>query len=307
MLIDYTYFFGEISIGQLSSKALIDNVTHYPVREKLNWLINQYEPKYLEGVLGYSTYKALKAGLLVDPVASKWSDLLYGAEYTDIYGNLQKWKGLVRLPEGNISILSGDGKWDIVVGRGRDAYDPIDVNSTTTTTIIPPGLRGQNFVFMQRGFGPLREDEYEISEDGKTLTLLGGSIFSNGDTYFYFGDSTLISSSDADELFKLSPIAYYVYYWYQRTYATNTGGIGESNANAENATRTSPATKQMTAWNRMAEMSRELYAFLYANRTIYTDWDSWQSVYGYDWYSWHGWNWIYCRNEFTQIINPVIH
>lgn len=79
MLIDISYFFGDIQIGQLSEQS---------VQDTLNLFISQYEPKILERLLGYATYKQLTG------LDQKWTDLKTGVEYTDENGRLQKWNGL---------------------------------------------------------------------------------------------------------------------------------------------------------------------------------------------------------------------
>ena len=79
MLIDTSYFFGDIQIGQLSEQS---------VQESLNFFISQYEPKILESLLGYATYKQ------IGNADQKWKDLKEGAEYTNETGILCKWNGL---------------------------------------------------------------------------------------------------------------------------------------------------------------------------------------------------------------------
>lgn len=79
MLIDTSYFFGDIQIGQLSEQS---------VKDTLNLFISQYEPAILERLLGYATYKQLTGS------DQKWTDLKTGVEYTDENGRLQKWNGL---------------------------------------------------------------------------------------------------------------------------------------------------------------------------------------------------------------------
>lgn len=68
---------------------------------------------------------------------------------------------------------------------------------------------------------------------------------------------------------KKSPIAYYVYYHFLRDGYTQTAGIGEVKANAENATVVSPAGKMISAWNEMVDLNRSLLDFLYVNGTDY--------------------------------------
>jgi hypothetical protein len=162
-LIDTSYFFGDCSIGQLSEQS---------VQGKLNWLINQYEPEILLGLLGYETYTAFTAGLKVIPIDPMWTDLRDGKEYTDVNGVVRKWRGLIY----------------------------------TTGT------------------------------------------------------------------YKGSLIANYVYYQYQKTNVTNTGGTGEGVMQSENAISATPIDKMVKAWNNMVYINRELFDFLYNNKDTYSDW-----------------------------------
>lgn len=85
-LIDNTYFTGSIAIAQKSQAEVAANLTAY---------IMQYEPEYLQKVLGYSFYKDFIAGLEEDPVPQKWADLLNGADFTSLDGKLKHWAGFV--------------------------------------------------------------------------------------------------------------------------------------------------------------------------------------------------------------------
>ena len=83
MIIDITYFFGDILIGQLSEQS---------VQDKVNLFINQYEPEILKGLLGYETYKLVSA----TAPEERFNELKNGAEFTDEKGLLRKWEGLAR-------------------------------------------------------------------------------------------------------------------------------------------------------------------------------------------------------------------
>lgn len=89
MIIDTSYFFGDILIGQLSEQS---------VQDKLGWFINQYEPEILRGLLGYETYKLMNE----TTPEQRFTDLKTGKEYTDETG-LRKWEGLV---SGKISLIA---------------------------------------------------------------------------------------------------------------------------------------------------------------------------------------------------------
>lgn len=59
-----------------------------------------------------------------------------------------------------------------------------------------------------------------------------------------------------DGLYKGSPIANYVYYFYMRNNVTQTTGIGEGKGKAENATIGINNDKMVRAWNEMSEYSK---------------------------------------------------
>jgi hypothetical protein len=61
---------------------------------------------------------------------------------------------------------------------------------------------------------------------------------------------------------KLSPIANYVYYWYQRDNVSFTATVGEVASKTENAKSVSPYNKMFRAWNEMVDLTRGLYDFL---------------------------------------------
>ena len=126
MLIDNTYFFGDCSVGQLSENS---------VQGKLSWLIQQYEPEYLLGVLGYNTMKAFLAGILVSPMDPIWSGLLSGKEYTDVNGRPRKWRGLLNVPQGS-AFINFNSQFVVTVG-GSGPFDP----PVGMTAIIPTGVR----------------------------------------------------------------------------------------------------------------------------------------------------------------------
>lgn len=70
---------------------------------------------------------------------------------------------------------------------------------------------------------------------------------------------------------KRSPIAYYVYYNYQRDNVTTTGGTGEGKIQTQNSIPLSPYRKMISAWNNMVEWNRELYSFLDASQLNYPE------------------------------------
>ena len=257
MLIDRTYFVGELNIPNTSQVA---------IGSLVDLFIEKYEEQFLNDVLGYSLNKALKAGLQVVPVAQKWTDLIEGVEYTDIYSKTRFWKGLVSQPPSVLNALDAINDIDVRVGRGQQ-FDPV---AATTSTTIPTALVGKDFVIYQRAIGKLIPDvDYSVS--GSTLTLLSGQ-FGNNDWYTYKSATLAINTSTGTS--KASPIANFVYYWYMRNNHTQTASTGETKGKHENADTASIAVKLTRAWNEMSEWICELVNYLNAKKDDYTDWAS---------------------------------
>lgn len=69
MLIDLTYFTGEILVAQRSQLE---------VQEDLNRLINKYEPKVLTDLFGKTMYAAFKSGIEAAEPEARWTNLKNG-------------------------------------------------------------------------------------------------------------------------------------------------------------------------------------------------------------------------------------
>jgi hypothetical protein len=69
----------------------------------------------------------------------------------------------------------------------------------------------------------------------------------------------------------LSPVADYIYWYYLKRSVTQTAGLGEVTANAQNAANASPKFKMCDAHNRMVEKNKILHEFLTANYTDYPE------------------------------------
>lgn len=95
-LIDATYFIRNINIPNIE----IAKPNNAVLLERLNYFILKYEPECLLKILGYKLYKAL-----LFESSTRITDLVYGAEYTNSYGTLKKWDGLVQ-PTPKISLIA---------------------------------------------------------------------------------------------------------------------------------------------------------------------------------------------------------
>jgi hypothetical protein len=84
VIIDSTYFTGNLTIAQISQPEVSDD---------LDLLIEREEPKYLKLLLGLGFYNAFIAG--IDPISGaeqRWLDLLYGVEF-EYNGRDYQWIG----------------------------------------------------------------------------------------------------------------------------------------------------------------------------------------------------------------------
>lgn len=77
-IIDTSFFYGNLEIAQIANAEVSNTVGMY---------IKQYEPRYLELLLGYPFYNA-------SPDLTTYPLLLNGHEYTNVNGELTKWQGL---------------------------------------------------------------------------------------------------------------------------------------------------------------------------------------------------------------------
>jgi hypothetical protein len=254
-LIDRTYFVGELNIPNTSNAA---------IGSLVDLFIEKYEEQFLNDVLGYSLYKALKAGLQIVPVAQKWTDLIEGVEYTDINSKTRFWKGLVSQPPSVLNALDALNGIDVRVGRGQQ-FDPVTAANSVT---IPTALVGKDFIIEQRGVGKLILG-VDYSVTGSTLTLLTGQ-FGGNDWYTYKSATLAINTSTGTN--KASPIANYVYYWYMRNNHTQTASTGETKGKHENADTASMAVKLTRAYNEMSAWVCELVDYLNAREDDYTEW-----------------------------------
>lgn len=84
MIIDRSYFYGNLAVAQLNEAS---------VQKSADRFIAQYEEEYLESILGYEFKKLYDAGIVANDQIYK--DIRDGKEYqSNAIGKLYKWKGL---------------------------------------------------------------------------------------------------------------------------------------------------------------------------------------------------------------------
>lgn len=262
MLIDKSYFYGPLALAQLSQA---DNLI------LLNRYIQLYEPKILKAVLGYELYKALQAGLLVDPVASRWTNLLYGAEYTKPNGRLDFWPGIITYTDGlTIGTYTPVDRFYTVDGPG--ANDPVSGQNQ----LRDPFLKnlGASYRVVERGTGPIQVTT--VDDPGgfdKAVNFTPGGVY----TIEFIkpiplpAPAVVVPSESVKSL-----IAQYVYFMYMDGQTIAVTGAGKKALVAQNAQATNDIAKEVSAWNEMVHMNRQLREFLNVNRVVYPEWkDTW--------------------------------
>lgn len=77
----------------------------------------------------------------------------------------------------------------------------------------------------------------------------------------------------------MSPVAFYIWFFWSRNQATQTLQNGEGQPSMENATMVYPSAKQISAWNQMSRMSDEIMEWLEENHSTYPSYDALESNY----------------------------
>jgi hypothetical protein len=257
MTIDTSYFEGDLSIGQITSPAVIASV---------NLFIQKYEDELLTRLLGYSLYKLYKiwAGENPNPITSstfnsarfKMGD---GGAYTPAVGDST-------YTNPNLIGLTID---DFYIFRNGTYFYPTHYTFDTTKgaiSLVAPDVWGANgasdeVLIMSKSVmtsvGSLQnEDRFFALRDGREYVWNGETIKWNGLAFDSNGT-------------KRSLIADYVYYQYLKDNVSFTMGAGEVESKADVAT--SPKLKMIRAWNDMAMMNSELFQFLQANQSVYPE------------------------------------
>lgn len=255
MFIDETYFYGVLAIGNISEVNVISNVRN---------LIAKYEPEFLTRLMEYELYRDLKAGLLVDPVAQKWQDVMNGKEYTNRKGMLTFWPGLLTTPD------------SITVDTKFPADIPFTVDVTAGVVSGQPSYRnialaGKRYRVVERVTGPLKETtEYTVYAGGG-FDMVGRNLNTLAVYNIEFLDpvKTVLPGNAVEGTAKESCIAMYCYYHISRDNQTQTTGSGEKTIYNENANNEDSRFKQDRAWNNMQQIAVQFREFMLSNTDVY--------------------------------------
>lgn len=273
--IDASYFVTELNIP---------NSGDVDIAPRIQWFINKYEPLFLQKLMGYPLYKAFVAGMNAIAPATppqRMLNIIYGTEYTDAQGFLQKWKGLI-VTDSPVFNLSGGLVYKTPQYLTAGATVGLVPGATTATF---DGTAGTDD---WRGWTPIITRGQLIMKPGidyswdpaiGLLTLLKvGDKFGNPEDFFVQFQVRLDGPPPAsiDNSANESCIANYVYYWYRRSNVTQYSGIGEVMTGAENSVQANPRKKIASAWNEMHRWVKEFCAFMQttqnADATMYPEW-----------------------------------
>jgi len=270
-LIDVSYFSG----GELT----IPNTDEAAVAERLTVFINKYEPEFLQKLFGYPLYKAFVAGMAIMPPAQRFIDILYGKEYTDLQGRIQKWKGLI-VTDSPVFTITGSlaYKKPVYVTAGVTAgFVPNTSTATLDGTNGTDDWRGWTPILYRGGALIFPDLNYSWDIDTGTLMLIGiNNVFGNGEQLMAQFDQRTDPIDSTGVAGAESCIANYVYFRYKQNYATQTTDFGEVVTLSENSRNASPRKKMASAWNAMHYWVKEFCEFMEATQnaypTIYPEW-----------------------------------
>lgn len=273
--IDTSYFVAELNIPNTGDTSTSQRVT---------WFIQKYEPLFLQQLLGYPLYKAFVAGMNVSAPATpdtRFLNLLYGAEYNDWQGYQAKWKGLI-VTDNPIYNLAGGLVYKapqyLTVGITA-GLAPAATSFTFDGTAGTDDWRGWTpILFRSAPMVPDVDYSWDASL-GKLQLLKVGDKFNNNEK---LAAQFVLRANGPVPVVTITPniscIANFVYYWYRRDASTQTTGIGEVIASAENSINVIPRKKIASAWNEMHEWVKEFIYFMDADARsatpVYPEWTS---------------------------------
>lgn len=120
-IVTLDYFVRDIQLANIDASK-VGNAASV---QKLNLFIQKYEQQCLTKILGYGLYKKV-----LNESSQRITDLVYGAEFTDLTGNLQIWRGLVR-PSELISLIAN------YIFFYKEEYDKSNTTGSGTIVVKP--------------------------------------------------------------------------------------------------------------------------------------------------------------------------
>jgi hypothetical protein len=264
--IDASYFVGELNIPNSGDPA---------VQERITLFIQKYEPIFFRQLLGYPLYKAFVTGMNVTPPATpnvRFLNILYGCEYTSLSGYLTQWKGLI-ITDSPIYNLAG--KFTYKKPQYLTAGVTPDFFAGVNTASFPDWIGWTPIITRAGVMKPNVDYSFDIDEGELTL-LKTGDKFGNNEDFFVQFELRTDDVPNIDLSMNESVIANFIYYWYYRSVATQSTGIGEVKTNAENAINDTPNQKMACAWNELSQRVEEFIEFMdtmtSTNPSLYPEW-----------------------------------
>lgn len=270
MLIDSSYFIGERNIP--STGTAEGDAALAP-------FIQQYEKRFLEEFMGYELSKLFRLGLMQPVPDSRYTDILFGREFTGLDNRLKKWDGLVSVTSETPSLSVGlPGEPDLIFIVGVTPGAPADGVDTYSNA----DLAGKTYKVTQRGFGPLEillPDESNAAEaeiqllPGGGFKWIDGTTFSFKDKYFITQLSNPLDISTVQVVpFPQSPIADYTYFYWLKDNTSQTQGTGEKRNAQEHGVDVSAKYKMAKAWNDMVRKNLLLRELFITFPEVYPEW-----------------------------------
>lgn len=254
-LIDRSYFYAQLTIANISQKAVQDSVDDF---------INLKEPEFLNKALGYDLSRSFILGLAEDPIPARWLELLQGVTFTNSFSRTNRWIGFAGA---NSTIyLNGNLRNNMFIYAGVTTGFPVAGNTFTDES-----LKNWNYSVDIRASGELDPDtEWEKLPGGGVHILIPGYSSQANEVWILRFSEKVINLTDISTE-KISPTANYVWFEYMRNIVQQTVGVGVVEAKAENAAKVSPDTKMVEIWNMMSRQLLNLWQYLEVNRDAFVD------------------------------------
>lgn len=263
MLIDLSYFQGPLSIAQISQKAVSDAVTD---------AVALYEPEMLVKALGYDLYSSFINGLGEDPVPQKWLNLLQGVSYTNDSSYARRWPGFASANDVSyIANVTRNNEFHYAGETTNPALGNPVTFAIGDTKLIDTSLKNWDYTLEIGGFRELNPETEWAKIDGGGAEVLLDGYTTQADELWILRFIGLNINIAAAGTIKISPVANYVWWHYQRDNHVQFTGTGSKKAQAENAIDANPAYKMVRVWNDMREQLSFLWEYLRLNESVYAD------------------------------------
>lgn len=148
--------------------------------------------------------------------------------------------------------------------------DPISLPNAVPATNNTEATKLQLFIakyeeeYLKFIFG---QEFYDLFIAGLNAETAIYKAIKNGDT---FRDTSNVLQKWEGFTKGKNPIANYIYWYYQRSNASTTFGIGVRKGKAENSDEASPAQKMVDAWNEMVKFNFKLHQYLESKQSTFT-------------------------------------